>query len=67
MLRLAFDFIITWRETRTRPNAYNFFICYCVSLKIIIYCDVNLNQIEIIVIKILNIYSFNKPQNSILC
>ena len=26
MLRLAFDFIITWRETRTRPNAYDFFI-----------------------------------------
>ena len=25
MLRLAFDFIITWRETRTRPNAYNYF------------------------------------------
>ena len=25
MLRLAFDFIITWRETRTRPNAYNRF------------------------------------------
>ena len=24
MLRLAFDFIITWRETRTRPNAYDF-------------------------------------------
>ena len=22
MLRLAFDFIITWRETRTRPNDY---------------------------------------------
>ena len=22
MLRLAFDFIITWRETRTKPNAY---------------------------------------------
>ena len=22
MLRLAFDFIITWRETRARPNAY---------------------------------------------
>ena len=22
MLRLAFDCIITWRETRTRPNAY---------------------------------------------
>ena len=26
MLRLAFDFIITWRETRTRPNAYSHFI-----------------------------------------
>ena len=25
MLRLAFDFIITWRETRTRPNAYESF------------------------------------------
>ena len=25
MLRLAFDFIITWRETRTRPNAYSDF------------------------------------------
>ena len=25
MLRLAFDFIITWRETRTRPNAYILF------------------------------------------
>ena len=24
MFRLAFDFIITWRETRTRPNAYLF-------------------------------------------
>ena len=23
MLRLAFDFIIAWRETRTRPNAYS--------------------------------------------
>ena len=22
MLRLAFDFIITWKKTRTRPNAY---------------------------------------------
>ena len=27
MLRLAFDFIITWRETRTRPNAYG----YCIG------------------------------------
>ena len=27
MLRLAFDFIITWRETRTRPNAYFLFGC----------------------------------------
>ena len=26
MLRLAFDFIITWRETRTRPNAYRFIL-----------------------------------------
>ncbi len=26
MLRLAFDFIITWRETRTRPNAYLYYI-----------------------------------------
>ena len=26
MLRLAFDFIITWRETRTRPNAYVVFM-----------------------------------------
>ena len=25
MLRLAFDFIITWRETRTRPNAYKIY------------------------------------------
>ena len=32
MLRLAFDFIITWRETRTRPNAYDysFIIIYSV-------------------------------------
>ena len=30
MLRLAFDFIITWRETRTRPNAYAIFmVTYC--------------------------------------
>ena len=31
MLRLAFDFIITWRETRTRPNAYFLYICNCLS------------------------------------
>ena len=30
MLRLAFDFIITWRETRTRPNAY---VC-CAGYKV---------------------------------
>ena len=29
MLRLAFDFIITWRETRTRPNAYFFTMGNC--------------------------------------
>ena len=28
MLRLAFDFIITWRETRTRPNAYASFAIF---------------------------------------
>ena len=28
MLRLAFDFIITWRETRTRPNAYRTAVLY---------------------------------------
>ena len=28
MLRLAFDFIITWRETRTRPNAYRYVYVY---------------------------------------
>lgn len=29
MLRLAFDFIITWRETRTRPNAYGLAAILC--------------------------------------
>ena len=29
MLRLAFDFIITWRETRTRPNAYDIWATWC--------------------------------------
>lgn len=28
MLRLAFDFIITWRETRTRPNAYEIYTSF---------------------------------------
>ena len=32
MLRLAFDFIITWRETRTRPNAYE--ATECITRKI---------------------------------
>ena len=32
MLRLAFDFIITWRETRTRPNAY-FILCKLIKNK----------------------------------
>ena len=31
MLRLAFDFIITWRETRTRPNAYQFGVSKAVT------------------------------------
>ncbi|CAG9878130.1 hypothetical protein BOVA115_2157 [Bacteroides ovatus] len=34
MLRLAFDFIIAWREIRARPNAYTFKLIrsngYCV-------------------------------------
>ena len=32
MLRLAFDFIITWRETRTRPNAYVYSILETTAL-----------------------------------
>ena len=28
MLRLAFDFIIAWREIRARPNAYGVFSIY---------------------------------------
>ena len=31
MLRLAFDFIITWRETRTRPNAYGLYDHSCIK------------------------------------
>jgi len=31
MLRLAFDFIITWRETRTRPNAYELALIFCLT------------------------------------
>ena len=34
MLRLAFDFIITWRETRTRPNAYQIAIVRYIGGKI---------------------------------
>lgn len=36
MLRLAFDFIITWRETRTRPNAYDFTACWMQRFKLIV-------------------------------
>ena len=35
MVRLAFDFIITWRETRTRPNAYVF----SMSKDIFTFCE----------------------------
>ena len=35
MLRLAFDFIIAWRETRTRPNAYGLYISYILSALVI--------------------------------
>ena len=43
MLRLAFDFIITWRETRTRPNAYfkrvekDQILKYLLNLNIVFY------------------------------
>ena len=37
MLRLAFDFIITWRETRTRPNAYIISPAYLKLLIVIIF------------------------------
>ena len=36
MLRLAFDFIITWRETRTRPNAYSMISASTLSTKLFI-------------------------------
>ena len=35
MLRLAFDFIITWRETRTRPNAYLVKVNYSLTTKVV--------------------------------
>ena len=35
MLRLAFDFIITWRETRTRPNAYEFLMSWIASVPVL--------------------------------
>ena len=41
MLRLAFDFIITWRETRTRPNAYQQIVkktSNCFFIGIISFC-----------------------------
>lgn len=34
MLRLAFDFIITWRETRTRPNAYYRWVVSVAAIKL---------------------------------
>ncbi len=44
MLRLAFDFIITWRETRTRPNAYIFFtILFLVVFIILLIINVLLS------------------------
>ena len=41
MLRLAFDFIITWRETRTRPNAYSRLDLYSDYLHKPLNIDVN--------------------------
>ena len=46
MLRLAFDFIITWRETRTRPNAYNYHVPYCMRCTCQAQRDVHLGQHE---------------------
>ena len=43
MLRLAFDFIITWRETRTRPNAYSVFITFLGSY----ICNVEFVKLKI--------------------
>ena len=40
MLRLAFDFIITWRETRTRPNAYGKKRTWSLGLWMRIYRDI---------------------------
>ena len=40
MPRLAFDFIITWRETRTRPNAY--FLFDSIILRLVIYAYKNI-------------------------
>lgn len=37
MFRLAFDFIITWRETRTRPNAYD--NCFDIAMEVFINDD----------------------------
>ena len=39
MLRLAFDFIITWRETRTRPNAYVGIADYIFQVATLLYLD----------------------------
>ena len=42
MLRLAFDFIITWRETRTRPNAYLPSDKFTVSLRWVSFITVSI-------------------------
>ena len=43
MLRLAFDFIITWRETRTRPNAYLHSSIFPLVYSIVINCHLPSN------------------------
>ena len=40
MLRLAFDFIIAWREIRARPNAYAI-NTHCLKLLIPIVSTIN--------------------------
>ena len=47
MLRLAFDFIITWRETRTRPNAYQYFDLPCKFSDIIWKCGIEFQKSSI--------------------
>jgi len=50
MLRLAFDFIITWRETRTRPNAYFILICIEVFVWFLLVYETLNNRLRLLII-----------------